>query len=49
MLNLHISYLFHIWATSIHYRAKMRFHNRDNLINFVAVPGSYRNFYGKSG
>ncbi len=31
------------------YRAKMLLHYRDDLINFVTVPGSYRNFHGKSG
>lgn len=33
----------------IHYRAKMLLHNRDDFINFVAVPVSCRNFHGKSG
>ena len=28
------------YAGKIHYRAKMLLHNRDDLINFVAVPGS---------
>lgn len=37
------------YASKIHYRAKMLLHNRDDLINFVAVPGSSRNFYVKSG
>ena len=37
------------YAGQVHYRANMRLHNRENLINFVAVPGSYRNFHGKSG
>ena len=37
------------YAGQIHYRAKMLLHNRDDLINFVAVPGSCCNFHGKSG
>ena len=37
------------YAGQIHYRAKMLLHNRDDLINFVAVLGSYSNFHGKSG
>ncbi len=37
------------YAGQVHYRANMRLHNQENLINFVAVPGSYRNFHGKSG
>ena len=37
------------YASQIHYRAKMLLHYRDDLINFVTVPGSYRNFHGKSG
>ena len=37
------------YASQIHYRAKRLLHNRDNLINFVAVSGSCRNFHGKSG
>ena len=36
------------YASQIHYRAKMLLHNRDDLINFVTVPGSCRNFHGKS-
>ena len=37
------------YASQIYYRAKMLLHNRDDLINFVAVPVSCRNFHGKSG
>ncbi len=37
------------YASQIYYRAKMLLHNRNDLINFVAVPGSCRNFHGKSG
>ncbi len=33
----------------IHYTAKLLLHNRDDFINFVAVPGSCSNFHGKSG
>lgn len=36
------------YASQIHYRAKMLLHNRDDWINFVTVPGSCRNFHGKS-
>lgn len=36
-------------AGKIHCRAKMLLHNWDNLINFVAVPRSCRNFQGKGG
>lgn len=37
------------YASQVHYRAKMLLHNRDDLINFVAVSGSCFNFHGKSG
>lgn len=35
-------------SCKIHHRAEILLHNRDNLINFVAVPMSCRNFHWKS-
>ena len=41
------------WRTNASNFMRARFllllHNRDDFINFVAVPGSCRNFHGKSG
>lgn len=38
-----------LYAGKIHHRARMLLHNRDDLINFVAVSGSCRNFHGEMG